>query len=83
ELTLVFSDECWLEVTDAHGDVVAANLYQAGATATLVGVAPFEVMLGNVRAVQLTLNGESVTLTPNGNRKTLRATVGGQGPEID
>lgn len=82
ELTFIFSAECWLEVTDAHGDVVAANLYQSGATARLEGVAPFEVMLGNVRAAQLTLNGEPVTLTPNGNRKTLRTTVGGQGPDL-
>ncbi|MBU3069812.1 DUF4115 domain-containing protein [Aestuariicella sp. G3-2] len=80
-LTFVFSDECWLEVTDARGDVVAANLYQSGATAMLEGVAPFEVMLGNVRAAQLQLNGEPVTLIPNGNRKTLRTTVGDQGPD--
>ena len=47
----------------------------------LEGVAPFEVMLGNVRAAQLQLNGEPVTLIPNGNRKTLRTTVGDQGPD--
>lgn len=83
ELTFLFSGECWLEVTDAHGDVVAANLYQAGATAKLEGIAPFEVLLGNVRAVELKLNGEPVTMVPDGNRKTLRMTVGGQGPSAE
>lgn len=75
QLLFHFEDECWLEVTDANDDVVAANLYQKGDDARLQGVAPFTVMLGNVRAVQVSLNGKTVTMQPRGFRKTLRAYV--------
>lgn len=75
QLLFQFEDECWLEVTDANDDVVAANLYQKGDDARLQGVAPFTVMLGNVRAVQVSLNGKIVTMQPRGFRKTLRAYV--------
>jgi cytoskeleton protein RodZ len=75
-LEISFSSECWLEVTDSNGDVVAANLYQPGERATLQGVAPFSVMFGNVRGVSVTLNGETVATVPDGDRKTLRTTIG-------
>lgn len=74
-LSFVFSGECWLEVTDANGDILAATLYQEGDSAQLAGVAPFEIMLGNVRAAQLQLNGEAVALRALDNRKTLRMTL--------
>lgn len=75
QLSFVFSGECWLEVTDANGDILAATLYQEGDSAQLAGVAPFEIMLGNVRAAQLQLNGEAVALRALDNRKTLRMTL--------
>ncbi len=75
QLVIRFTDECWLEVTDANDDVVAANLYQKGDDARLQGVAPFTLMLGNVRAAQVSLNGEEIQIQPRGFRKTLRAYV--------
>ncbi len=76
--TLVFSfnDECWLEVSDAKGDVLYADLQQAGSVLTLKGEAPFNVKMGNARAVQLTFNDTPVTVRPEGTRKTLRMRVG-------
>lgn len=61
-LGLSFSDECWLEVTDAQGDVLFTNLVQPGRELTLEGRAPFEVKLGNAQAVSVELNGEPVDL---------------------
>lgn len=75
-LRIVFNDECWLEVTDSDGDVLAADIYQAGDVFETEGAAPFTVMLGNVRYADVFLNGEAYTLVPEGVRKTLRATVG-------
>jgi len=74
-LQLDFIDECWLEVTDSRGDVLNADLYQAGDSTTLLGQAPFNVMLGNVRAVNARLNDEVLQLNPNGFRKTLRLRI--------
>jgi len=78
-LQLNFIDECWLEVTDSRGDVLNADLYQAGDTITLQGKAPFNVMLGNVRAVNARLNNEVLALNPNGFRKTLRLRIASVG----
>lgn len=75
QLMISFGDECWLEITDAQGDVVAANLYQKDDVAKIQGVAPFTVMLGNVRAANMTVNNIAVAANPRGFRKTLRLSV--------
>ncbi len=75
-LQFAFTDECWVEVSDAKGDVLFTDLKQPGDSLTLEGKAPFKVMLGNARAVSLSLNGEPVDTTPRGNRKTVKMTVG-------
>ncbi len=74
-LSLLFTAECWVEVTDSQGDVIAAELYQAGDRAELQGLAPFDVMFGNVRAISVEMNGQPVEVTPRGSRKTLRMTI--------
>jgi cytoskeleton protein RodZ len=74
-LVLSFSGECWLEVTDSRGDVLNADLQQDGDRVVLEGIAPFDIMLGNVRAVDVILNDEAVDLKPRGFRKTLRTQI--------
>lgn len=75
QLLLTFTDECWLEVTDARGDVLNTDLYQSGERVTLQGESPFEIKVGNVRAVSVKMNGVDVELVPDGQRKTLRVKV--------
>jgi len=74
-LSIAFDGECWLEVTDSNDDVVAANLYQKGDTAELLGVAPFSVMFGNIRVARVSMNDVTVETQPRGFRKTLRADI--------
>lgn len=76
ELVFVFSDECWLEVTDGRGDVLSADLHQKGDTVVLQGKEPFNVLVGNVRAVTASFNGKPVALETDGIRRTLRTTIG-------
>lgn len=69
QLVLEFSDECWVEVVDARGDVLQTNLIQAGRVLQLSGEAPFNVKLGNAEAVTLSLNGEPYAFeAPAGSR---------------
>jgi len=75
QLWVSFGGECWLEVIDAQGDVVAADLYQKDDVAKIQGVAPFAVMLGNVRVAKMTVNNNPVDASPRGFRKTLRVSV--------
>jgi len=76
QLVLSFSDDCWLEVTDAKGKILAAKLHRAGDQLVLQGSAPFNIVLGNATAAEVRLNGKAVAVTPIGSRRTLRFTVG-------
>jgi cytoskeleton protein RodZ len=75
-LRLSFSAECWLEVSDARGDVLAADLQAAGSSLQLKGEAPFDVKLGNAPAVKIELNGEPVVVTPLSATNVLSLKVG-------
>jgi cytoskeleton protein RodZ len=75
-LALRFSAECWLEVSDAGGDVLAADLQAAGSHLELKGKAPFDVKLGNARAATLELNGTPVAITPLSTTNVLSLKVG-------
>lgn len=75
-LTLTFNGECWLEVSDARGDVLAADLQAAGSSLQLRGKAPFDVKLGNAPVASISLNGESFAFTPSRSTNVLSLKVG-------
>ncbi|MFD1215258.1 RodZ domain-containing protein [Microbulbifer celer] len=77
ELTLVFSEESWVEVSDARGDKLLAKLQPAGSRVELSGEAPFSLMLGNAAGTTVSYQGEVVDSAPRGNRRTRKLTVGG------
>lgn len=64
ELRFSFRAESWLEVSDSRGDVLATELQVAGSTLNLVGLAPFDVKLGNAPAVDIALNGKKIDVIP-------------------
>ena len=64
KLEFYFSDECWLEVSDAKGDVLATDLQLKDTRLVLDGQGPFDIKLGNAPAVSVKLNGEDVSLVP-------------------
>jgi len=76
-LALTFSEESWVEVTDATGNKLIARLQPAGSTVELTGEAPFSLMLGNAAATTVSYAGEVVDSAPLGNRRTRKLTVGG------
>jgi cytoskeleton protein RodZ len=65
ELVFVFTEECWLEVSDSQGDVLATQLEPAGSQVTIKGHAPFDVKVGNAQGVSIKLNGKAVKLVPS------------------
>jgi cytoskeleton protein RodZ len=78
ELTLSFSGDCWVEVVDASGKRIVAQLASSGDNLRLFGPAPFNVTLGDARMVELNLNGRPVDITPPAGRKMARVTVAEQ-----
>lgn len=64
EIRFLFKDECWLEVSDSRGDVLATELQRAGSELVVAGKAPFDVKLGNSPAVDMYLNGKKIAIVP-------------------
>ena len=63
-ISFTFRAECWLEVSDSRGDVLATELQGPGSSLTLVGKAPFDVKLGNAPAVAILLNSKKIDVIP-------------------
>ena len=61
-LQLAFSGECWAEVYDARGWRLFFGFGHAGTAQELSGVPPYRLVLGNVEAVSVALEGTSVRL---------------------
>jgi len=76
KLNFFFSDECWVEVSDANGDVLVTELQMKDTQLTLKGQSPFDIKLGNAPAVSLKMNDESVSLVPALGTNVLTLKVG-------
>lgn len=74
-LDFSFSDDCWVEVIDATDNVIFADLKNKGDNLRLFGLAPFNVMLGNAKAVTLNVDDKPVDIRVSGSRNTLRLSV--------
>ncbi|NGX14806.1 RodZ domain-containing protein [Wenzhouxiangella sp. XN24] len=77
DLRLEFTEDCWLEVTDALGRRLAYRLYRAGDVARLRGKAPATVFLGNADGVRMTVDDTPIPVRPARRDGTARLTVGG------
>ena len=60
ELTLEFSDDCWVEVKDSSGERLIYGIAKANELRTVSGSLPFSVKLGNAYAARLKLDGQEV-----------------------
>ena len=58
------SEQSWVEITDASGQVVLSRLLQPGEAVPLDGALPMKVRIGNASATQLAFRGQPVALAP-------------------
>lgn len=63
---LEFIASSWLEIKDADGKKLVSGQKAKGERIQLEGKAPYWIVLGNSRAVQLTVNGKPYDLTRHG-----------------
>jgi len=63
ELVLDFSAECWVEIVDARGEVIAIGVKKPGKHMPVRGVAPFNVVLGDPSAVTMSYAGSDYDLS--------------------
>jgi cytoskeleton protein RodZ len=76
---LTFSGECWAEVYDARGYRLFFGFGHAGTTQELGGVPPFRVVLANVEAVTLAVEGVAVHLPASAPGERVRVMLGANG----
>lgn len=63
-LILSFSGNSWVEVYDREDTVMYYKMGSAGEETTLVGQAPFRILIGDTTTVSLVFNDSSVDLEP-------------------
>ncbi|WJG10513.1 RodZ domain-containing protein [Aliiglaciecola sp. LCG003] len=63
ELVFEFSDNCWMNLTDATGEAIAYGVKKSGRVMTVSGVSPFEVTLGAPEVVKISYDGVEVDLS--------------------
>lgn len=75
-LQIKVTQQSWIEVLDAKGDILLADLKTAGYKGEVKGMAPFDVILGYAPGVELTLNGKRVEMPTIGNDNTAKLKIG-------
>lgn len=77
DLVFRFSGNCWVQVKDATGKVLLAELGRAGALAQVSGgVPPYQVLVGNVKGVAITYHGAAVALPAQSRQGVARLRIG-------
>jgi len=74
-LTVRTSADSWVEILDGQGVQLELDLIRAGHERSYSGTGPFEVMFGRASAVELTLDGQPVDLTPFTHDNVARLTL--------
>ena len=75
-LTFRFNENSWLEVHDASGEMIHADLGLAGRTVVVTGEAPFRILIGHAAGVELDFNGDPVALRPHTRQNVARLVIG-------
>lgn len=74
-LQVVFTDDCWLEITDASGNLLYGDLNHDKDILDLFGVAPFRLLIGKVSAVTVTFNDRRVSFEGKTFNDTARVVI--------
>ena len=57
KIVLSFHDSCWTDIRDSSGSFRLFGMMSAGTTRELAGEPPYKVLLGNSKAVDITIDG--------------------------
>ena len=77
ELAMRFSADCWVEVRDADGKRLLADLKRKGDEVRLQGKAPLELIIGYVPAISVSYGGEDIIVLPENGQQSAKLLVGG------
>jgi cytoskeleton protein RodZ len=74
-LDMEFAGPSWVEIRDAHGEILLSRTLSSKNRLTLTGALPLSVHLGNARAVRLQFNGSPIDLAPYTRAEIARLTL--------
>lgn len=78
-LSLMFSGECWTEISDADGRQLFFNMAREGQNIELSGKAPITALFGNADNVEVLVNDNPYSLpAPDAGNNTVRVAILGQ-----
>jgi len=63
-LQVSVSADSWIEISDADGTELEMDLLRGGSKKSYQGKMPFRILIGRASAVRLSMNGETVDMTP-------------------
>ena len=75
QMEMNFSDDCWIQVKDATGKILATGIKKAGQTLSVDGKKPYKIILGAPENVSITLASEPVDLSGYTSGKVARFTL--------
>lgn len=76
QVQLLFTADCWTQVTDGAGKVLLSGLKRKGENVSVSGKPPFAVRLGFARGAQVSYNGQVVDVAPFTSGETARLKLG-------
>ena len=74
-VVIEFSDTSWTEIRDASGSFKILGEISAGSRRVLGGTPPYKLVLGNAKAVSISVDGKPFDLTPYIRGKVARLTL--------
>lgn len=74
-IALQFDGESWVEIRSGNGKLLVAHLHPRGSERVVVGVPPFEMVIGNAQQVRLFYNDKPVDLMPHVKVEVARFTL--------
>jgi len=74
EISLVFNNECWIEIY-SDDNLVEYQLFNAGETFRKIINRPFKIVIGNADAVYGTYNGNVIDFITNANRLRVNTVI--------
>jgi len=74
-MTFTFSEDCWVNIADATGEIIATGVKQQGRVMDIQGIPPVAVTLGAPDNVRISVNGELADITSFQNGKIARFTL--------
>ncbi|MBD3586694.1 DUF4115 domain-containing protein [Salinimonas sp. HHU 13199] len=74
-MTFTFGEDCWVNIEDANGEIIATGIKREGRVMPISGQPPINVTLGAPDNVAVTFNGSSVDISDYQNGRTARFTL--------